>query len=83
MEEYRVWIVCGVIFMLLCVRFLVKNRIIRWIAKSGLCSSLMVGVNMLVPVYAVAVNLYTIGVATLLGVPGVMTMYIVKAMIKM
>ena len=83
MEEYRVWIVCGVIFMLLCVRFMVSNRIIRWLAKSGLCSSLMIGVNMLVPVYAVAVNLYTIGVATLLGVPGVMTMYIIKAMIKM
>lgn len=82
MEEYRVWIVCGVIFLLLCVRFMVKNKVVRWLAKSGLCSSLMVGVNMLVPVYAVAVNLYTIGVATLLGVPGVMMMYIMKAMIR-
>lgn len=82
MEQYRLWIVGGVFFLLLAVRITTKNIVLRWTAKTGLCSAMMMGINTLLPTCSVALNLYTIAFASVLGLPGVMTMYIVKMMIE-
>ena len=82
MEPYRLWIVGGVFFLLLALRVLAKNSILRWTAKTGLCSTLIIGMNTLIPTYAVALNIYTIAFAAILGFPGVMTLYMMRMIIK-
>ena len=78
MEQYGIWLLIAVICILCVMRILGRNILIRWIGKAGICGALILVLNALLPQYAIAFNGYTFGFAAVMGMPGVMTMYIVK-----
>lgn len=67
--------------LLVMLGLMVKNKIIYWISRAGMGALMIIVMNVLLPQSEIGFNLYTIGFSTLLGLPGVMTMYLFKLMI--
>lgn len=66
----------------LCVLGLIgeiaKSRFVRWMIRICFASIMIIVMNCLLPQYMIGFNLYTVGFSTLLGVPGLMTLYIFR-----
>lgn len=81
MGEYKIWIELGIFFGLCAMRLKVKSWILRLIFKVAICCVLIFAMNTLLPQNAIQVNGYTVGFSAILGIPGVMTMYVINMMI--
>lgn len=81
MELTRIGVVGGVFLGAILVRLFSRGRLLRGVAKSIIYSFILISMNMVLPMYAVAINLYTLGVAIILGFPGIMTLFLLKSMI--
>lgn len=72
-----IWLALG-----LCVLGLVgelaKNSIVKWLIRVCFSGLMIIVMNCLLPQYTVGFNLYTVGFSTLLGIPGLMTLYVVN-----
>lgn len=55
-----------------------QNKVIKWCVKIGFGSVMLMVMNYLLPQYNVGFNVYTIGISTILGIPGVMMLYVVQ-----
>lgn len=81
MEKY---LVIGVITVILGFAFIgsiIRNKMMCGVAKGGVCSLLIVVINYIIPQFAIGFNLCTIGVAMILGLPGVMSMYLLQLVV--
>lgn len=78
MEKYST-IILIVVFVGLCIVRLGSNsKLINWGSKAGIYGILILIINYFIPQYAVAWNLITVGFVTLLGGPGMMTLYMIR-----
>lgn len=78
MENY---LVIGVIVVIVGFAFIgsiIRNKLMCGVAKGGAWSLLIVVINYILPQFAIGFNLYTIGVAMVLGLPGIMSMYLLQ-----
>lgn len=75
-----IWVCIGIGIMAL-IRELTKNKLVGVILRFCLGGALMIVMNCLVPQYTVSLNIYTASFATVLGVPGVMTMYVLRMIV--
>lgn len=73
-----VLVIVGVLYVL---KVVIKSRLLDLLTR--VCVSvLMISVlNCLLPHYMIALNLYTVGFATCLGLPGVMTLFMLQFII--
>ena len=60
---------------------LTKSQIVKWLIRVCFSSVMMIIMNCLLPQYMINLNLYTLGFSTLLGVPGLMTLYVFQMII--
>ena len=67
--------------LLILLGLMVKNKIIYWISRAGMGALMIIIMNVLLPRYMIGFNPYTIAFSTILGLPGVMTLYLFKVMI--
>lgn len=58
-----------------------KNRLIKWVIRMCFTSLMIIVMNCLLPQYMIGFNLYTVGFSSLLGVPGLMTLYMLRMII--
>ena len=80
--DIQVIMIAGVsIGIVLLVWFLCRDFICKLIERILLGVILMFMINWLIPQYAIGFNWLTMGCAGVLGVPGVMTLYVVNAVI--
>ncbi|MBE6023026.1 MAG: hypothetical protein E7231_07310 [Cellulosilyticum sp.] len=63
------------------ISILTKNKIISIFLRIAFSTMMLVMMNCLLPHYIVGINLYTISFSALLGIPGVMTIYLLKIMV--
>ena len=72
-----IWLALG-----LCILGLIgevtKSQVLKWIIRMCFSGLMIIVMNCLLPQYRIGFNLYTVGFSTLLGVPGVMTLYLFK-----
>ncbi|MBU3804028.1 MAG: pro-sigmaK processing inhibitor BofA family protein [Candidatus Cellulosilyticum pullistercoris] len=60
---------------------LTKSQIVKWLIRVCFSGVMMIIMNCLLPQYMINLNLYTLGFSTLLGVPGLMTLYVFQMII--
>lgn len=78
--QILVCVVIGILGLFL-VEMLIKNKIVQFVCKGCLSSIGIVLMNCLLTQYAIGLNLFTVLFSTLLGIPGLMTLYLLKMMI--
>lgn len=78
--QILVGVAIGILGLIL-VDVLVKNKIVRFVCKGCLSSIEIVIMNCLLTQYAIGLNLFTVLFSTLLGIPGLMTLYVLKMML--
>ena len=60
---------------------LTKSQIVKWLIRVCFSGVMIIIMNCLLPQYMINLNLYTLGFSTLLGVPGLMTLYVFQMII--
>lgn len=60
---------------------LTTSKLLKWLIKVCFSGIMIIVMNCLLPQYMIAFNLYTVGFSTLLGVPGLMTLYMLQMLI--
>lgn len=58
-----------------------KSKWVIWLRRLGVGSLMIIVMNCLVPQYMISFNWYTVGFSTLLGIPGVMTLYVMRMLL--
>ena len=83
-KEMNMQLICSV-FIVICILALVsivaKNKIVQLLMRGGIGSVLIVVMNCLLPQYIIGINFFTIGFSALLGLPGIMTLYILQMIV--
>ena len=74
-------VVMLVIGVLELIAILTKSKIMEYVTRVGLSAMMIVVMNYLLPQYMIGFNIYTIGFSTLLGMPGLMTLYVLEMLI--
>lgn len=75
-----IWLAIG-LCMLWLVGEMTKSQIVKWLIRVCFSGVMMIVMNCLLPQYAIGLNLYTMSFSTLLGIPGLMTLYVLKMII--
>ncbi len=67
---------------ILCVlKAVMKSKVISILTRVCVSVLMITVLNCLLPQYMVALNIYTVGFVTCLGLPGVMTLFMLQFMI--
>ena len=66
------------ICILILIGLLFKKQLVDFLINGITGVVIIYCINGLLPIYAIGINYVTIGIATLLGIPGIITVYIVK-----
>lgn len=70
-----------VICVLMLLSSVTKSKVIGLIGRACMGSIMIVVMNCLLPQYVIGVSLYTIGFTALLGMPGLMTLYLLQMLL--
>lgn len=70
--------VLGLIAILYVMKVIMKSRVIEIIIRVCVGVLMIVMLNCILPQYMIALNLYTVGFAACLGLPGVMTLFMLQ-----
>lgn len=81
MDGQTIVLVGVTIGIVVLIWFLCKDVVCKVLERVLLGIILIFIVNMMIPQYAIGVNWLSMGCAGVLGVPGVVTLYVVNAMI--
>ncbi len=73
--------ICIGICIAILVWILFGKQIFNFIINGVAGFIIIYCINGLLPTYAIGINLLTMGVASLLGIPGIITLYIISMMI--
>lgn len=68
----------GILYVL---KVVIKSKIINILTRVCVSVLMITVLNCLLPQYMVALNVYTVGFVTCLGLPGVMTLFMLQFMI--
>ena len=77
-------ILIGIIILmigLLTISGITKNKILKFVLRTCWVGGLIVIMNGLLPQYTIGINAYTLTFSILLGIPGIMTLYILQMII--
>ena len=58
-----------------------KSQLLKWFVKVCFSGVMIIVMNCLLPQYMINFNWYTLGFSTLLGIPGLMTLYMFQILI--
>lgn len=75
-----IWLVIGVCTLGL-IGEITKSQIVKWLIRVCFSGFMIIVMNCILPQYMIGFNLYTVGFSTLLGVPGLMTLYVFQMII--
>lgn len=73
--------ICIGICVMILIGLLFEKQIVTLLINGVSGVVVMYCINSILPAYAIGINLLTIGTVTLLGLPGVVTLYIIKLII--
>ena len=79
-SQLIVSIVVGICILAL-IGIVTRSKIIGILTRIAISCMMIIVMNCLLPQYMIAVNLYTVGFSTLLGVPGLMTLYLLQVFV--
>lgn len=73
--------ICIGICVMILIGLLFEKQIVTLLINGVSGVVVMYCINSILPAYAIGINLLTMGTVTLLGLPGVATLYIIKLII--
>ena len=73
--------ICIGICVMILIGLLFEKQIVTLLINGVSGVVVMYCINSILPAYAIGINLLTMGTVTLLGLPGVVTLYIIKLII--
>lgn len=72
-------------FILVCIVMLIwsiwKKELLTIVIKTAVGMGLIWIINVLIPTLAIGINLITVGVAGILGIPGIIMLYIIQTLL--
>lgn len=77
MSELLMWIL-GIDAVLIVLSIITKNQILWFLTKLSVGPLAIILLNHFLPSYAININYFTIGFTGVLGLPGVMTLYLLQ-----
>ena len=73
------------VFIVICVLLLLsamtKSKLMDFVARGFIGSVMIVVMNCLLPQYVIGLSFYTVGFTAILGMPGLMTLYIFRMIV--
>ena len=79
-EQLLIGIMIGICLLAL-LAVVTKSKLLSVLTRMGMSGIMIIVMNCLLPQYMIGFNIYTLGFSSLLGLPGLMTLYLLKMIV--